>query len=243
VAGVDDDPYAPIAEIYDHWCAEVTEDIPYYLAVCLGAAGPVVEIGAGTGRIAIPLALAGHRVIALDRSRPMLDRLVANAREAGVEDRIEVVQGDLRDLPALPATDRVIAPFRVLLHLETDDDRREFLAAAHELLVKGGLLAFDVFEPTRRDIRETHGRDLERDSGVRERAVWDADRGRLDLEVRYRGRRTTMELSWVPGSRWVTLLGDAGYELVGATAGFDGEPFHGRPGDSAFIAERVRSRP
>ena len=84
VRSVTDDPYAGIAAIYDHWCAEVTEDVPFYRAVCDGATGPIVEIGGGTGRIAIPLALAGHRVIAVDLSRPMLDRLTERAAAAGV---------------------------------------------------------------------------------------------------------------------------------------------------------------
>lgn len=232
------DPYAGIAAIYDHWCAEVTEDVPFYKAVCDNATRPVIEIGGGTGRIAIPLALAGLRVVAVDRSRPMLDRLVERAAEAGVADRIEPVEADLRDLPELPATDRLIAPFRVLMHLADDDERAEFLEAVVKLLRPGGIFAFDVLEPTRADIRATQGLRLERPSGVRELARWDEAARRLDLEVSYRGHATTMRLHWVPGGRWPALLEAAGLEVLTAYAGFEGQPFAGERGDSAWIAMR-----
>jgi SAM-dependent methyltransferase len=236
---VTDDPYAGIAAIYDHWCAEVTEDVPFYRAVCDGATGPIVEIGGGTGRIAIPLALGGHRVIALDRSRPMLERLAERAAAAGVSDLIEGVEADLRALPPLPPVDRVIAPFRVLMHLADDGQRASFLAAVAELLVPGGMLIFDVLEPTRADIRSTQGLRMQRPSGVHELARWDERARRLDLEVSYRGHATTMRLHWIPGDRWRALLEDAGFEVLAAYAGFDGQPFTGERGDSAWIALRT----
>jgi len=235
---VEPDPYAAIADVYDIWCAEVVEDVPFYLDACAGASGPIVEIGAGTGRIALPLARAGHDVVALDRSRPMLARLRARAAAAGLDRRVEVVEGDLTDLPPLPRTDRVIAPFRVLLHLADDAGRVAFLRAVHDLLVPGGRLAFDVFEPTAADIRQTHDRVLERASGVAERARWDRAAALLDLHVAYRGRSTEMQLHWLPGRRWGELIAEAGLDLVAAYAGFDGEPFRDRPGDSAWVAAR-----
>jgi SAM-dependent methyltransferase len=235
---VDADVYAPIAEIYDVWCAEVVEDVRFYWEACAGADGPVVELGAGTGRIAVPLAREGHEVVAVDRSAPMLDVLRRRAVAAGVDGHVTTVVGDLRALPELPRTDRVLAPFRVLLHLADDDERVAFFRAVHDLLVPGGLLVFDVFEPTAADIRETHGRVLERGSGVRERATWNRSSAVLDLEVAFRGRRTRMRLHWVPGRRWPELLAAAGLSVVDAYAGFDGEPFTGRAGDSAWIAGR-----
>jgi SAM-dependent methyltransferase len=235
---VSQDPYAGIAAIYDRWCAEVTEDVPFYRMVCGGAEEAVIEIGGGTGRIAIPLALAGHRVIAVDRSGPMLERLRERAAAAGVADLIEPVEADLRALPELPAADRLIAPFRVLMHLADDDERAAFLRAAHGLLRPEGILAFDVLEPTRADIRTTQGLLMERPSGVRERARWDERQRRLDLDVSYRGHSTTMRLHWVPGERWPSLLEDAGFEVLAAYAGFEGQPFRGERGDSAWIATR-----
>ncbi len=235
---MDDDAYAGIAAIYDHWCAEVTEDVAFYVAACAGANGPVIEIGGGTGRIALVLASAGHDVIAVDRSAPMLEVLRQRVDGADLTGRITIMEGDLRTLPALPQTDRVIAPFRVLLHCVDDAERLGFLRAAAELLRPGGLLVFDVFEPTREDIRSTQARWLERPSGVRERATWDEHARRLDLEVAYRGHATSMTLHWLPGARWATLCEEAGLDIVVGYAGFAGEPFAGERGDSAWLATR-----
>ena len=55
----------------------------------------------------------------------------------------------------------------------SDDERLAALRAARELLVPGGRLVFDVFAPSREDIEETHGRWLEREPGIWERADWD----------------------------------------------------------------------
>jgi SAM-dependent methyltransferase len=232
---VDPGPYEAIADVYDLWCAEVTEDVDFYRAACAGAEGPIVELGAGSGRIAVPLALDGHRVVAVDRSPGMLGRLAERAEAAGVGDRILRVEGEM-ETAELPETDRVIAPFRTLLHLPDSERRLALLRRVREALRPGGRFVFDVFEPTTQDVRATHDRWLQRDSGVRERANWDPDDALLDLDVRFRGRSTTMRLFWVRGG-WGELLEEAGFTLVAAYAGFAGEPYRGRPGDSAWITE------
>ena len=86
--------------------------------------GPVIELGAGSGRIAVELARHGHRVIALDAAPAMLAQAERRARGYGVEALLETVVGDLRDPPPLPPSDRVIAPFRTFMHLSGDEERR-----------------------------------------------------------------------------------------------------------------------
>ena len=78
----------------------------------------------------------------------------------------------------------VTCPFRAYLHLDGDEERLAALRAARELLVDGGRLIFDVFTPSRDDIDETHGRWLEREPGIWERADWDESERRLTLSVR-----------------------------------------------------------
>lgn len=232
------DSYQSIAGIYDIWCAEVTEDVGFYVDACAGASGPIVELGAGTGRISVPLALAGHDVSGYDLSPGMLEQLERRAAAAGVADRIEITVADLAALEQLPSTDRVIAPFRVFLHLHDDAARLAVLRTIVDALTPGGQLVFDVFEPTASDIRATHDRWIERDSGVRERAHWDRERRRLLLDVTFRGRSTTMDLAWIPGERWGELLNEAGLEVVAAYSDFVRTPFRRRAGDSAWIAVR-----
>ena len=72
--------YDPIARLYDPWSASVVEDISFYVDEALAAGGEVVELGVGTGRIAIPTALAGVDVIGVDSSAGMLAVCAERAR-------------------------------------------------------------------------------------------------------------------------------------------------------------------
>src|SRR5205807_2028388 len=96
----------------------------------------------------------------------------------------------------------VIVPFRSYLHLQTEDERRRALAAARELLLPGGRLAFDVFAPSSDDIAETQGRWLEREPGIWERADWDMERRTLTLTVRGDDGESTMSLAWIAAAEW-----------------------------------------
>ena len=142
--------YDPIARLYDPWSTSVIEDISFYVEEALASAGPVVELGVGTGRIAIPTAAAGVHVIGVDSSARMLEVCELRAREAGVSDRLDLRLGDLRRPPVDERVPLVTCPFRAYLHLTTDEERLEGLGAAHTLLRPDGRLIFDVFAPRRR---------------------------------------------------------------------------------------------
>src|SRR5207247_2286737 len=122
-------PYDTIAELYDPWSASVVEDVAFYLQEARRAGGPVVELGVGTGRIAVPIAADGTRVIGIDSSRAMLDVCARRAALAGVE--VDLRVGDLREPPVAERVPLVICPFRSLLHMHTADDRLSVLAAAY----------------------------------------------------------------------------------------------------------------
>lgn len=233
------DEYAPIADIYDAWCLEVVEDIPHYVGMAQGAEAPIVELAAGSGRIAVPLAEAGYDVIAVDPSDAMRGHLRANAELAGVLGRIEIRAGDLLD-PGIEGTyDRVLIPFRSLLHLRDDTERLAALRAAHALLTEGGYLAFDVFAPTPEDIDATQGRWHHRDSGAKERADWHRPDGTTHIEVEMRGRTTTLVLHPVPAAHWLGLVEEAGFDVITAWGDFAGGPVRGDgTGDLVVIAQR-----
>src|SRR5207248_5012190 len=115
--------YDAIARIYDPWSASVIEDISFYVDEALASGGPVVELGVGTGRIAIPVAAAGIDVIGVDASAEMLAVCRARAREAGLEDRLDLRVGDLRRPPVAGPVPLVTCPFRAYLHLASDVER------------------------------------------------------------------------------------------------------------------------
>jgi len=151
----------------------VIEDISFYVEEALAAGGPVVELGVGTGRIAIPTAMAGVSLIGVDSSPEMLAVCWERAREAGIAERLDLRYGDMRDPPVEGTFPLVIVPFRSMLHMETDADRRAVLRAIKRHLARDGRLIFDVFAPAADDIEDTHGRWIEREPGIDERADWD----------------------------------------------------------------------
>src|SRR6266513_5381459 len=117
--------YDAIAHLYDPWSRSVTEDVPFYVEEARRSGGPVVELGVGTGRIAVPIASDGIRVIGVDSSRAMLDVCAERAALAGVE--VDLRVGDLREPPVTERVPLVICPFRSLLHMRTDEDRLRVL--------------------------------------------------------------------------------------------------------------------
>ena len=230
--------YDAIAELYDPWSVSVTEDIGFYLEEVRRSGGPVVELGVGTGRIAVPIAAGGIRVIGVDSSHGMLDICARRAALAGVE--LDLRVGDLLDPPVDERVPLVICPFRSYLHLQTDDERRRALAAARDLIDPDGRLVFDVFTPALDDIEETQDRWLEREPGIWERAVWDTTARTLTLSVRREGdAETTMALAWIEPDEWRALLEKSGFDVEACYGWFDRSPFTGGE-DSIFVARRSR---
>lgn len=229
--------YDPIARVYDPWSTGVIEDISFYVDEAVAAGGPVVELGVGTGRIAIPTAMAGVDVIGVDSSPGMLEVCAEHARAAGVAERLDLRLGDLRTPPVEERVALVTCPFRAYLHLSSDEERLEGLAAARRLLRRGGRLVFDVFAPSAADIEETHGLWLEREPGIFERADWDRDAQTLTLSVRGELGESTMTLWWLEPERWHSLLAEAGFAVDGCYGWFDRRPYAGGE-DTVWVARR-----
>jgi SAM-dependent methyltransferase len=229
-------PYDAIAELYDPWSASVVEDVGFYLEEARRSGGPVVELGVGTGRIAIPLAADGFRVIGVDSSRRMLDVCARRAALAGVD--LDLRVGDLREPPVRERVPLVICPFRSLLHMDTDDDRRRVLASVQKLLRPGGRFVFDVFTPGAEDIAQTHDRWLEREPGIFELARWDEVARTLTLTVRGPDGETTMALAWLSPDEWRALLEGSGFEVEACYGWFDRKPFTGGD-DTVWVARRT----
>jgi SAM-dependent methyltransferase len=229
--------YDDIATLYDAWSTGVVEDISFYVDEALASAGPVVELGVGTGRIAVPTAMAGVHGIGVDSSAGMLAVCAEHARAAGVAGRLDLRQGDLRRPPVEEHVPLVTCPFRAYLHLASDRERLEALAAARELLLPGGRLVFDVFAPSAEDIEETHGRWIEREPGIYERADWDRDAQTLTLSVRGDDGESSMTLWWLEPQRWQALLAEAGFVVESCYGWFDRRPYEGGE-DSVWVARK-----
>jgi SAM-dependent methyltransferase len=231
--------YDAIARLYDPWSRSVTEDVSFYVAEARRVSpGPVVELGVGTGRIAVPIGVEGIRVIGVDSSPGMLEVCRERAESAGVAELVELRLGDLRAPPVTERVELAICPFRSYLHLRTDEERLEALRAARALLVPGGRLVFDVFAPGEDDIAETDGRWLEREPEIFERADWDTVTRTLTLSVRGPTGEATMALAWLSADEWQALLERAGFEVEALYGWFDRRPFRGGE-DMVWIARSV----
>jgi len=218
-------PYDAIARLYDPWSASVTEDIGFYVEEAVAAGGPVVELACGTGRISVPLAKAGVHVIGVDASARMLEVAREYAAAEGVE--LDLRLGDLREPPVTERVPLVLIPFRSLLHMTTEAERLRALRAAREVLLPGGRLVFDVFAPSAEDVEDTHGRWLEREPGIFERADWDEGERTLTLSVRRNEEASTMLLAWLSPAEWRLLLDRAGFGVVAQWGWFDRRPYSG----------------
>jgi len=230
-------PYDPIARLYDAWSRSVTEDVRFYVEEARFAGSPIVELAVGTGRIAIPIARAGIRVVGVDSSQEMLAACRQAAEEAGVASLVDLRLGDLRDPPVRERVTLVVCPFRSFLHLQTEADRLAALRAARDLLLPGGRLVFDVFAPGTDDIEETHGRWLEREPGIWERADWDRGARTLTLSVRDDAGGSTMSLAWLSPVEWASLLERAGFAVEACYGWFDRRPHEGGE-DTIWVARR-----
>jgi SAM-dependent methyltransferase len=231
--------YDRLGPRYDAWSRSVTEDIAFYVDLAVESGGPVLEIGVGSGRVAIPVALAGVPVVGVDRSPVLLELARAKAAPHAVD--LRLVEADMRRLPELGKFPLVIVPFRAFLHLRDDGERLAVLRSLRARLQPGGALAFDVFHPDARDIEDTHGRWIARDGDVEERADWYPDERRLMLAVRAADADAEMELWWVEPAGWRRLLAEAGFARVECYGWFDRSPLAGDSTDSVWIARVDRA--
>jgi SAM-dependent methyltransferase len=230
-------PYDPIASLYDAWSRSVVEDIDFYVAEALASGGPVLELGVGSGRIAVPTARAGVRVIGIDSSLGMLAVCRQHARRERVEKLLDLRLGDLREPQIDQPVPLVTSPFRALMHLRSNEERLRAFASARRALMPRGRLIFDVFAPSAKDMAETNGRWIEREPGIDERADWDPRRRRLRLSVRGPGGATTMDLFWRSADEWGALLRRAGFHVLARYGWFDRTPYLGGE-DVVFVAAR-----
>ena len=148
---------------HDLECGGYTEDLPLWRELAADAPGPVLDVGAGTGRVTLDLARRGHSVVALDVDAELLHTL----RERADGLAVETVAADARAFALGRRFPLVIVPMQTV-QLLGQDGRATFLACAREHLAPGGLLAialadalegFDAehTEPPLPDVREVDG--------------------------------------------------------------------------------------
>jgi SAM-dependent methyltransferase len=139
-----------IADYYDAspLVANRKQDLAFYLETAAASRGPVLELGCGTGRIAIPIAESGLRVSGLDISRKMLERAEQKRSALAPErrDLLRLMHGDMTSFELRERFPLIIIPFRPFQHLLSVAAQLRCLNCARRHLADGGRLVMDFFQ-------------------------------------------------------------------------------------------------
>jgi ubiquinone/menaquinone biosynthesis C-methylase UbiE len=240
-------------------------DVAFWRALAARTKGRVLELGCGTGRVLLPVAREGGRVIGIDRSKPMLDRArrklgrpaTRTARTTiatgAVRLRASLVRGDIRELPWREATfGLVMAPYGILQSLTREKDLTQTLAAVHRVLAPGGRFGIDLVPDVPR-WREYERRLTLRGTGPRGLPVQLVETVRQDP----RRRITTFDQEFIEGrgkgrtSRAFSLsfrtlaipalrrrLEAAGFEVDAVLGDYDGRPWDDRADTWVILARK-----
>jgi SAM-dependent methyltransferase len=220
------------ASRYAEWSAAMTEDVPFYVSLAVETAGPLVELAVGSGRVAIPVALAtGRTVIGIDSSPAMLAQGRAAARDAGVA--LDLREGDMRDLDLAEPAGLIYCPFRALLHLPTWADRRRVFDRVARYLRPGGRFAWNVFAFDHHVAARLDGQ--HQDAPVPHWVSYDIPDNRIDLRL---DDGATSSLWWATKNEWLGLLDVAGLELEALYGSFDRRPLSPESREYVFVAVR-----
>jgi SAM-dependent methyltransferase len=133
---------------HDLECGSYHEDLPLWRSLADGCPDPVLDVGAGTGRVALALARAGHAVIALDRDPQLLATLSARARAERLD--VETILADAREFALARPVALCLVPMQTIQLLDGAPARMAFLRCARRALSPGGRLALaiaDALEP------------------------------------------------------------------------------------------------
>lgn len=215
------------ADVYDDWYRDVSDIGATVETVArLAGAGRVLELGVGTGRLAVPLAAQGCSVTGIDSSERMLARLAANDPDGTVE----AVLGDMvDDLPEGPF-DVVLIAYNTVFNLLTVERQRACLSRSAEILTPGGSLVVEAIVPHAHHGSQVSVRTVAADRVVLSVSVHDAGNQRADgqfVELTEAGgvRLRPWSIRYASPTELDAMAAAAGLELGERWGGFDRSPF------------------
>jgi len=135
-------PAPAVVVWHDVECGGYQADLPLWRALAREADGPILDVGAGTGRVALHLARAGHAVIALDRDRHLLAALSDRANAEDLD--IPVAEADAADFDLGEQQFALIIVPMQTIQLLSAESRAGFLATARRHLAPGGRVAIAI---------------------------------------------------------------------------------------------------
>jgi len=249
-----------MAEWYDFdYDRRMRKDLPFYLARAREGGGPVLELGAGTGRVTAVLARDGFDVTAVDLSDAMLTRAEARFARIAASARgaVRFVRADMVDPGVRGRFGTVLVPFRSFNHLYTIDRQLSALRSIRRRLADDGLAVIDLWNPDHTELRETAGKvqvSYERKHPRRGTRVVQRFKVECDVPAQmayldywwdeYRGKRrisrshAPMRWRWFGRWEFVHLLARAGLRPVRVHGDFRGGPYREDSEDLIFVVAR-----
>ena len=238
------DEYVKYADVYDVLFGDIKDDAEFYVRCAsqqLPPGGRILELGTGTGRVAEHFLRAGYNVTGVDASAEMLVHAARNLEAYARQ--FDWARADIRELHLGQQYKLAVAPYGMMAHLLTDDDRRAAFRRVYEHLEPGGMLVFDDMpgwlaghaDAARLDVRRT-GFDPVAKMPVRMMSNCIEVAGK-PLSVRYDF------IDWLQGDEVarrlvirvvfrdmelddeLTLLKEAGFAEVDLLGDWDGRPF------------------
>ena len=151
-----------LARLYDLDLSTDQGDLELYFALAERTGAPIVELCAGSGRITVPLAAAGHEVLGVDFDPAMLARarLAADGHGPAVSRRVTLLEADLFEAPIPRAGSYRLAILALnsILLLGGPRRQRRAVAVLAELLAPGGVAVIDAWQPLAADLVRFDGR-------------------------------------------------------------------------------------
>ena len=235
------------ADLYDLLNDGYRDDLGFYRGLADAHGGPVLELGAGSGRVTAALARAGHEVVAVEPAAAMRRRGIARLEALGLDAGVTWVDADMRALDLGRRFALAIAPFHALMHLESIVDQDAALRAIRGHLTPSGAFATDVYvprfgpdgavrvEPVWRDVSG----DLfvwQHHDPVAQVVVTEHRLDRVDAEGRLLRRRATLRQRYFQRFELERALRAAGFGHVRCFGGFDRGPVTAGASSWAFVA-------
>jgi len=232
-------------------------DVEYYLSTIGASPATILELGSGTGRIAIPLAEAGHTVYALDNS-PDMHELLRGKVPAHLRDSIVQVEADMRDFALDMLFDYAILGLNTVFALLEEESRQDCFGSVARHLKPDGKFILDFMLPSASLVSNKDGsyelsvyqQSQDRGNAVVTYSRYDADRrlsilNFLTLEISdgklSRAYVTPAVEYYPPVDEIQSLIQEAGMEVVQTLSDYNGTPFSDTSeGGDVIMVARLR---
>jgi ubiquinone/menaquinone biosynthesis C-methylase UbiE len=253
--------YKALAEYYDSEYADLEmlrHDVPFFLGQLPKRRQSVLELCVGTGRAAIPIVQAGHKVVGVDYAPDLLKIAKRKRDVVGLKDSLELRRGDVRKLRISQSFDWICIFFNTLLGFATLDELDQVLSGVRRHLKPRGRFWLDIFQP---DLHLLLG---EKRTGLDARAFFVPQLNRTVFETtdirrdlakqvqdvtfnynwfddfgRKHGERITFQMTWLFPRELELLLERNGLRIEEMWGNYDGSPL--RSDSPRIIARCVRA--